>query len=643
MPTPKSDRMDSDNQFPEAAKGCPPVLMPQTSHSSARLKLRRFAVQLLIGNLVIIGLLCMVGWLVLKTSRQTDEAAAAETVQNMAASLAAEIASEMKLIDNALATAASAYRAGLRDPGGAPAIETVLRQQKALLPQVDAIRIAGADGMVRVGLTPGAQPVSIGDRDYFRAAREQSGMVVSEPLQGRIIQKWGLIFARRVEHADGSFAGVVYSNLSSEYLARRFSKMKIGPSGAVALRSKELRLIARFSASEPASEKNLGTSNVSGELKDALARSGAQGWYVTSAPLDNLERVAAYHRVPGYDLTVLAGLATRDVLAPWRRDVLATAGLLVVAALAVLAASAGIYVQRRRHVLAQRRIAELVQQQELMLNNDLVGMVRLINRVAVWSNKALWQIFGYGEREFDGLPSRVLYFDDASYEGVGTEGYAALNAGGRYRTQIRMRRKDGSPVWIDLSGTLVSEHESLWMFVDISAMKGKEERLEQLAHHDPLTGLPNRGQFTDRLRQLLVEGARDSRALTAVCCLDLDGFKAVNDRFGHSAGDQVLVEVSRRLLACVRAGDMVTRFGGDEFAITLVDMQNHAQVEAILQRVLVSIREPIAIGGETALVRASIGVVYAPEHGAETNGLMQRADEAMYRAKRDGKDCIRSA
>lgn len=589
-----------------------------------------------------IALLLSVGWVILRASQQADEARAIEAAQNMAVSLASEIAAELRLIDNALSSAASAYRSGLMDQSGNLAIDKVLRQQKNLLPEVDAIRIADREGLVRAGPPQGAAPVSIADRDYFKLARGSSGdsMVVSEPLQGRIVQKWGVIFARRLESRDGAFDGVVYSNLSSEHFARSFSRMNVEQSGAISLRSQSLKLIARFVPGEPIGDKNVGTASVSNELRQALARNPAQGWYRTPTALDGIERVTAYRQVPGYGLTVLVGLAPKDFLAPWRRDFQTIGGLLLMAGLGIVLASTAAYVQRKRHLLAQRRIDELVHLQQLMLDNDLIGMVRTRARKTVWSNKAFKTIFGYAPDEPVPDTSRSMYADEESYQRVGAEGYEQLRQNQRYRTQLRMRRKDGSPVWIDLSGTLVSDDESLWMFVDISAMKGREEQLAQLALHDPLTGLANRTQFADRLRTALAQSSAAS-TLVAVCCIDLDGFKAVNDQFGHAAGDQLLVETSARLLACVRSGDTVTRLGGDEFAIALANVQDHAQVDRVLTRVLHAVRQPVVLDGAQAAVRASIGVAYAPDHGLEPETLLRKADEALYAAKRSGKDRYR--
>jgi diguanylate cyclase (GGDEF)-like protein/PAS domain S-box-containing protein len=599
-------------------------------------KLTRFALALALANLAFLAVLLTAGWLIARSSRQGDEATAVETAQNMAAGLASEIGAEIHLIDNALATVALAHRSAPTDASRLVILARTLQEQRALLTGVDSLRVAGADGVVVLGLEPAEQGARIADRDYFIAARERDGLVVSEPLQGRIIRQWGIVLARRLVDDEGRFDGVVYAYLSSERFAARFRAINVGESGAVSLRSAGLRLVARHSAQDPDPQKALGTANVSRELREALDRNAAQGWFLSATALDGIERISAYHRVPDHGLTVLAGLATRDFLAPWRRDVNASVVLLLVAAASIVGVSIALFRQRRRHLEAELRIAELMQVQHLMLDNELIGIVRTRGRQTVWKNKALDDIFGYSGDELLRTPSRLLYFDDESHRRVGREGYDQLRSTGRYRTQVAMRRKDGSPVWIDLSGTPVSGDESMWMFVDITALKASEARLEQLAHHDPLTGLANRASFVERLQQELAEAARRG-SRTAVAYLDLDGFKPINDRLGHAAGDAVLAEVGRRVLASVRPQDFAARLGGDEFAVVLTGIESTRQAHAIVGRLLAALSTPIAVGPERVTIGASLGVAVAPDDAADAAALTDLADAAMYAAKRGRK------
>lgn len=284
---------------------------------------------------------------------------------------------------------------------------------------------------------------------------------------------------------------------------------------------------------------------------------------------------------------------------------------------------------------AKAQLRALNRQQEAMLNSELVGIARVKDRHAVWSNGTLERIFGYHPGELSGHVTRQLYLDDGSYEALGKAAYPVLEDGGTYRTQLQMRRKDGLPIWIDLSGVLVTPEtrESMWLMLDITAMKEQHAEVERVAFHDALTGLPNRLLLADRLGQAVPMATRRG-SLMAVCFIDLNGFKAVNDRLGHEAGDQMLQVVAERLRTVIRDNDTAARLGGDEFVLLLTDLQSRDECAEILERVSHAVREPVDVGiNGTASVSASIGVAYAPDDGLDGESLLRLADKKMYAAK----------
>jgi PAS domain S-box-containing protein len=185
-------------------------------------------------------------------------------------------------------------------------------------------------------------------------------------------------------------------------------------------------------------------------------------------------------------------------------------------------------------------------EQQAMLNNDLVGIVKLRDRRIVWVNNAMERIFGYSQEEMRGQSTRIIFLNDAAYQALGEICYPVLKAHGIYRTEIEMLRKDGEKIWIDINGVELSNNatESVWMLSDITPLKKYQQKLEHIAYHDTLTGLPNRLLVTDRLTQALAQAERIKLPL-AVCYIDLDGFKQINDTLGHLAGDKVLIEVAR--------------------------------------------------------------------------------------------------
>ena len=606
--------------------------------------LTRLALWLAVGNLVIAAAIVAATRLALQAGRESDLSRARETTENLAASLSIEIGAELKQVDNALQTLALQYRR----TGGGPealkrAMERALADQRSLLPQVDAIRMTDAHGQVIYGLAAEESSVSVGDRDYFQHARDSDGVVISEPLFGRVLRKWGIVVARRLEAGDGSFAGVVYTTLSTEHFIEGFKGLTIGAEGAISLRTRSQRLIARYSAAEPHSIRGVGDVIVSEDLMRKMAANPQQGWYMTKTRLDNIERITCYRQVRGYPLTIFTGASTADFLAAWRGEVLQQGALAAVVILTVLGCSVLVFLQQRRDRRAATGLQQLALEQALMLDNDMVGMMRLRGRSVVWQNRALSSLFGYAPGELLGQPTRQLYLDEASFREVGEAAYPAIESGRRYRQQLRMRRKDGTPVWIDLSGASVSGNESLWMMIDVSALKESEATARHLAVHDALTGLPNRVRFTERLAgALTLLGERVG--LVAVCWVDLDGFKELNDQFGHEAGDVVLRVVAQRLQAGVRNHDLVARMGGDEFALLLTALRAEHEAEPALRRMLASIAEPIRLpDGDHAAVTASIGIAFAPLHGRQAEALMRLAETAMTMAKRAGKRRVVSA
>lgn len=173
---------------------------------------------------------------------------------------------------------------------------------------------------------------------------------------------------------------------------------------------------------------------------------------------------------------------------------------------------------------------------------------------------------------------------------------------------------------------------------DISQIKDYERELQKIAHYDTLTGIPNRALLADRMGQAIAQTHR-SDTLMAVCYIDLDGFKLVNDTYGHEAGDRLLVEMARRMQHCIRGGDTVARIGGDEFVLLFLGITQPEECEEALKRLLDSIAQPFAIDAQaTVTVSASLGCTLYPLDNADADTLLRHADQAMYRVKDRNKN-----
>ncbi len=175
---------------------------------------------------------------------------------------------------------------------------------------------------------------------------------------------------------------------------------------------------------------------------------------------------------------------------------------------------------------------------------------------------------------------------------------------------------------------------------DVTERKAAQRRIEFLARHDVLTELPNRALFEDRLDIAMAQGER-SGARVALLMIDLDGFKAINDTLGHSAGDAVLIEVAARLRACIRPGDTVARLGGDEFVIIIPDSKRAAAADLVAIRVLEALAAPMRLETESRSITCSIGIAVHPDNTADHQSLLRQADAAMYMAKQAGRNRYR--
>lgn len=275
---------------------------------------------------------------------------------------------------------------------------------------------------------------------------------------------------------------------------------------------------------------------------------------------------------------------------------------------------------------------------------DYAAGMALVNPGGEWItvNRSLCEVLGYADEE---LPVRSLE-DIAHPDDLGTILVQIENlAAGRmksHQTELRLTHKLGHHIWVLLNISAVhNSHRRvshlIFQFQDITDRKMEEERLVHSVFHDALTGLPNRALFMDRLRLATERSRRRKDQLFAVLFLDLDCFKTVNDSMGHIMGDQLLIQVSRRLKACLRTTDTIARLGGDEFTILLEDLGGEHESIRVVERLQNELARPFKIGSCDISVTASIGVTSTKRKYERAEEILRDADVAMYRAKSSGK------
>lgn len=254
-------------------------------------------------------------------------------------------------------------------------------------------------------------------------------------------------------------------------------------------------------------------------------------------------------------------------------------------------------------------------------------------------NPAFCRITGYSSDEIIGQTPRIFKSgkqDAAFYK----EFWNALRNKGFWNGEIYNRRKNGSiyPEWLSISAAWNSNGQILAyiaVFSDLPSELGAKHKLAYLAHHDSLTGLPNRLLMQDRIGQALALARRTGVHFT-VFFLDLDGFKKINDTVGHHAGDAVLKEIAKRLTGTMREVDTVYRLGGDEFIILAPELIGNTNIGRFCDKIVHVLTQPILIDGKELYVGTSIGAVEYPQHSHDEVALLKHADEAMYQAKAAG-------
>lgn len=326
----------------------------------------------------------------------------------------------------------------------------------------------------------------------------------------------------------------------------------------------------------------------------------------------------------------------------------------VLFALSILLVLYGVYavvrMDRDRRHLQQRYLAQLRAEEQLRLYAQVFtyaaeGMtITDAESRIVAVNPAFCEITGYTAEEVIGMTPAMLNSGRQGREYY-RQMWSELIKRGQWHGEIWNRRKDGGiyPEWLSVAAVrdvVGLTRNYIGIFTDISERKENEARIQHLAHHDALTGLPNRILLDDRIAQAIAKSRR-SELQTAVIFIDLDRFKNINDTLGHEIGDNLLVQAAQRGLGVLRETDTLCRLGGDEFVVVLPEIEQLQYAMHTTRKLLAALGQPYLLAGHALTVTGSAGIALWPDDGQTVSELLRKADAAMYRAKEEGRNTAR--
>lgn len=593
-----------------------------------------YAIAVLVLGLLLVLLAAVSIWQ--ERLRQRERAVAG--TQNIARLLEAHVSDVLSKADVLLQASALQWRSiGPRD--GSAAAAATLQPLTGAVPGLLNLRVADAQGHLLLG-GAGAGPAVLGgaDLELLQRLRDDpgAGLLISGPLQRAPGQPWVLGLARALQRPEGGFGGMVSVDLAVTRFDALFSAIDLGEHGAATIRTRELALVYRRPWPREGIGAAIGRSDVSAELRAAVAANPRDGDYVAPTAIDGISRINVYRQVGNHPLILLVGLPESDFPQGWNAvDSSVVTLALVTLGVAGVAAGVLLRLQRRALGVARRRLAAIVES-----SPDAIVSEGHDGRITSW-NSGAERLFGWTAAEMIGQPLDRLMPPERRDE---ARALAEKVLRGSPVAQLETERitKDGRRLAVSVSMAPLFDADgrivgSARIARDISAQKALAEEVRQLAFHDPLTRLPNRRLLMDRLAQAQLTSRRLNRH-AALLFVDLDGFKAINDRHGHEFGDQWLQLVARRLGEAVRESDTVARLGGDEFVLVCENLDAdppaaEAAVQALAEKIETALAQPAQLAGVQVQAGASVGwqLFLGAEPAPEP--LLAAADAAMYRRK----------
>ena len=588
---------------------------------------------------VLIGFVWLNVHLFLENERNSAEQAAVRNAMNLSGAFDEHLSRSLAEIDRALKIVRARYA---RNPQEFDLVEW-LRTNPIFDHEVLQVSIIDRDGYLKLSSVSATQfaGMDLRDREHYRIHLEPRGddLFISRPVVGRTTDKWSVQLARRIEHDDGSFGGVIVASLDPAYLTRIYNAVSVGADGYIRV----LGVDGIVRASSGTSMSMLGRDFSKGDLFKRYPRETRGWYYIDSVRGDHVQRLIVYRAIESYPLIISIAQSSREIFAALddKRHI----AYLAACALSLLIFAVTVF--NVRGSMAREADKKRVEHTNMLLQTTLANIPHGVcmygpDRKLEIANDLYSTMYGLDPKQVrpgialeDVVKARIAigsspkdaekYLKDRLAEAfLPTPGYIINELqDGRVFAISHQAMPDGGAVAI---------HQ------DITAQKRAEEKISHLAHYDALTGLANRVRFLEYV-EAAAKNYRAHDRTFAVHLLDLDHFKEVNDSLGHAVGDTLLIEAAARLRASVGPTDLVARLGGDEFTV-LQDIGDSGPYSAVelAKKLLQVIGKPFEIDGHLLTVETSIGIAVAPDNGLVANELLKRADLALYRAKSNGRN-----
>ncbi|MFZ0607433.1 MAG: EAL domain-containing protein [Xanthobacteraceae bacterium] len=474
------------------------------------------------------------------------------------------------------------------------------------------------------------KPIDISDREHFKfqVNNTKDTLFISKPLIGRASRKWSVQLTRRYVNKDGTFGGVVVASMDPAYFTSFFDQVKLGTDTSVAMIGSDGVVRAEGGGAIP--QLALGQDLSGADLFKRL-QNNADGTFVEPRSIAQDSLVVSARQVSGYPLWVTVSTQERQIYqSAWsslRRNALIAVFLSTLVLLAlekILRAEARAEQKAKQLQLTLEHIGQgimlVTKDREIPIINQRCAELLLLPRAVIDAPPMLDELIKYkaGDEVSQMWSEDRRAADEAGAGSQERQGSSIAN----------FQRPDGA--YIEVRKTWLPDGALVQTFTDITKRRQAEAHITKLASEDPLTSLHNRRVFRAKMQEVC---ERSSHARFAVFFMDMDRFKVVNDTLGHRTGDQLLIQVAKRLQSVIEEPDVLARLGGDEFAILRPVIRSDEEVEAVARRIIDALAEPFNVDQNVITSGISIGIAIGPDHGKTADALLVAADLALYSVK----------